>query len=90
MRFGFDANILMAILIGGRAFHKVILQTFDVITPDFALTEIDKYHKVITEKSELGWLEHMQFAHVVFFSRSCPSSLSNRSRERRKGKSANR
>lgn len=54
MRFVFDANILMAILMGGKAFHKVISQTVNVITPDFALIEIDKYHKVITEKSKLG------------------------------------
>lgn len=66
MRFVFDANILMAILIGGRAFHKVILETLDVITPDFALIEIDKHSGVIIEKSKLDWPAHVQYAHFVF------------------------
>ncbi|GAB2566356.1 PIN domain-containing protein [Spirosoma areae] len=60
MRFVFDANILMAILIGGRAFHKVFLETLDVITSDFALTEIDKYSQIIVEKSKLDWPAHSQ------------------------------
>lgn len=66
MRFVFDANILMAILIGGRSFHKVILETLDIITPDFALIEIDKYNGVIVEKSKLDWLAHVEYAHFVF------------------------
>lgn len=66
MQFVFDANILMAILIGGRAFHRVILETFDVITPDFALTEIDKYSPVIIQKTKLAWPEHSQFAQLIF------------------------
>lgn len=66
MRFVFDANILMAMLIGGRAYHKVILTTFDVITPDFALTEIDRYSAVIIAKSRLSWPEHCDYAHFVF------------------------
>ena len=66
MRFVFDANILMAILIGGRAFHRVILETFDIITPDFALTEIDKYSPLITRKTKLTWLEHSEYAQSIF------------------------
>lgn len=56
----------MAILIGGRAYHKMILETFDVITPDFALTEIDRYSQVITTKSRLTWAEHTEYAYFVF------------------------
>lgn len=56
----------MAMLIGGRSFHKVILATFDVITPDFVLTEINKYSSVIIEKSRLSWSEHTAYAHFVF------------------------
>ncbi|ADB36384.1 PIN domain-containing protein [Spirosoma linguale] len=66
MRFVFDANILMAILIGGRAFHKVILASLDVLTPDFALTELDKYSELIVEKSKLDWPAHRQYAHFIF------------------------
>ena len=66
MRFVFDANILMAILIGGRSFHKVIQETFDIITTDFALIEIDKYSKIIVEKSKLDWSTHSQYAQFVF------------------------
>ncbi len=66
MRFVFDANILMAILIGGRSFHKVILETLDIITPDFALIEIDKYSTIIVQKSKLDWSAHVEYAHFVF------------------------
>lgn len=66
MRFVFDANILMAILIGGRAFHKVILETLDIITPDFALIEIDKYSKIIIVKSKLDWPAHTQYVQSIF------------------------
>ena len=66
MRFVFDANILMAVLIGGRAFHKVIFETFDVITPEYALTEIDKYSDYIVAKSKLNWQEYSRYAHTVF------------------------
>ena len=66
MRFVFDANILMAVLIGGRAFHRVIFETFDVIAPDFALTEIDKYSSLIVSKAKLTWAEHSQYAQSIF------------------------
>lgn len=66
MRFVFDANILMAILISGRAFHKLILESVDVITPDFALIEIDKYSSVIVTKTKLDWLAHSQYADLIF------------------------
>ncbi|RZM14982.1 MAG: PIN domain-containing protein [Pedobacter sp.] len=66
MRFVFDANILMAILISDRAYHRVILQTVDIISPDFVLTEIDKYSPLIISKTKLSWQEHMLFAQSVF------------------------
>jgi predicted nucleic acid-binding protein len=66
MRFVFDANILMAILISGRAYHKVLLEALDIVTPDFALIEIDKYSKVIIEKTKLDWPAHNHFAYSVF------------------------
>ncbi len=66
MRFVFDANIVMAILIGGRAFHKVILETFDVLIPEYALTEIGTYSTLIVAKSKLDWSEHSRFAYFVF------------------------
>ena len=66
MRFVFDANILMAVLIGGRAFHKVIFRTFDILTPDFALTEIDKYRSVIVSKSKLDWSSYSEYAQFIF------------------------
>jgi predicted nucleic acid-binding protein len=66
MRFVFDANILMAILISGRAFHKLILESVDVLTPDFALVEIDKYSSVIIAKTKLDWPAHSQYADLIF------------------------
>ena len=66
MRFVFDANIIMAILISGRAYHRILLETFDIISPDFMLVEIDKYNAMIRSKTKLTWPEHILFAHSVF------------------------
>ena len=66
MRFVFDANILMAVLIGGRAFHKVIVDTFDIVTPDFALTEINMYSSLIVQKSRLDRQSHSEYAQYIF------------------------
>lgn len=51
--FVIDANILLSILISGKAAYRPILQNYNFITPDFALIEIDKYSNVIYEKTKL-------------------------------------
>ena len=66
MRFVFDANILMAILISGRSYYKALLESVDVVMPDFALVEIDKYSSVIVAKTKLDWPAHSQYADLVF------------------------
>jgi predicted nucleic acid-binding protein len=66
MRFVFDANILMAVLISGRASYRVIFDTFDIIVPEFALTEIDKYSSTIKSKTKMDWPRHSQYAQAIF------------------------
>ncbi len=66
MRIVFDANILMAVLIGGRSFHKTLFSTFDVIVPDFALVEIDKYSGLIVDKTKMDWQQHKRYAESIF------------------------
>jgi hypothetical protein len=53
-QFVVDANVLISILISGKASYKPILTFLDFFTPDFALEEIEKYKPVIFEKSRLN------------------------------------
>ncbi len=65
-QFVVDANILISILISGKASYKPILAFLDFFTPDFALEEIEKYKPVIFEKSKLNTDELRQFTFYVF------------------------
>ena len=42
-----DANVLMSILISGKASYRPILTFYNFILPDFALVEIEKYRDVL-------------------------------------------
>ena len=45
--FVIDANVLMSILISGKASYRPILTFHNFILPDFALVEIEKYKDVL-------------------------------------------
>jgi len=64
--FVVDANVLISIMISGKASYKPILTYFDFYTPDFVLDEIDKYKGTIFEKTKLSVDELQQFAFFVF------------------------
>lgn len=66
MTFVLDANVLMSILISGRAFYKTVLGNDDFITPEFALAELNKYNQLITGKTKLTLVEHTRYAYFVF------------------------
>jgi predicted nucleic acid-binding protein len=52
--FVVDANVLISVLISGKASYKLILSFLDLFTPDFALEEIEKYKPVIFERT-MNW-----------------------------------
>ncbi len=66
MTFVLDANVLMSVLISGRAFYKTILSNDDFITPEFALAELNKYNHLITGKTKFTLEQHTQYAYFVF------------------------
>ena len=65
-QFVVDANVLISILISGKASYKPILTFLDLFTPDFALEEIEKYKPVIFEKSRLNPDELRYFTFFMF------------------------
>ena len=64
--FVVDANVLISILISGKASYKLILSSLDFFTPDFALEEIEKYKPVIFEKTKLNSDELRHFTFHIF------------------------
>jgi predicted nucleic acid-binding protein len=61
-----DANVLISIIISGKASYKPILSYYKFYTPDFAFEEIEKYRPVICEKTKLKANELQDFAFFVF------------------------
>ena len=51
--FVIDANILMSILISGKASHKPLLNHYNFIAPEFVLVEIEKYSTTILQKTKM-------------------------------------
>lgn len=64
--FIIDANIILSILISGKASYKPLLSYYNFIAPDFALVEIDKYSKIIEEKSKLSKEDLNKYSLFVF------------------------
>ncbi|MFD2570896.1 PIN domain-containing protein [Spirosoma soli] len=66
MIYVIDANVLMSALISGKAFYKTVFNTFDLITPDFALIEIEKYKQTVATKSKLNDEQMRRFTFDLF------------------------
>jgi predicted nucleic acid-binding protein len=66
MNFVIDANVLMSILISGKAIYKPLLNYYNFILPEFALVEIDKYKELIFEKTLMKKNEMINFSYSVF------------------------
>lgn len=64
--FVIDANILMSILISGKASYRPILSYFHFILPEFVLIEIEKYKTVIFQKTKMQEDDLLQWTHFVF------------------------
>jgi predicted nucleic acid-binding protein len=65
--FIIDANILMSILISGKASYRPILNYYRFIVPNFVFLEIEKYSSVIVEKIKLNEEKFKQRSYFVFF-----------------------
>lgn len=63
-----DANVLMSIIISGKAIYKPLLDYYNFIIPEFALVEIDKYRNLIFEKSKMQSNELITYSYSVFSS----------------------
>ena len=61
-----DANVIMSILISGKASYRPILTYYNFILPEFALIEIEKYKNILKSKSKLQEYEFIQWTYFVF------------------------
>ncbi len=66
MDYVIDANILMSILISGKASYKPFLTNYNFILPDFVLVEIDKYKDLLKSRTKMQKYEFLQWSYFVF------------------------
>ena len=64
--FVIDTNILMSILISGKASYKPLLKYYNFFVPEFALVEIEKYQDVIFKKTRQQKEEVINFSYFLF------------------------
>ena len=61
-----DANILMSILISGKASYKPILAFHNFILPEFVLVETEKYKETLRNKTKMNESELIEWSYFVF------------------------
>ena len=64
--FVIDANILMSILISGKASYKPLLTYYGFILPEFVLVELEKYKDILKTKTKMQESEFLQWNYFVF------------------------
>jgi predicted nucleic acid-binding protein len=64
--FVIDANVVMSMLISGKASYKPLLTHYNFITPEFALVEIEKYQEVLKRRTILEEEQFLQWSYFVF------------------------
>ena len=64
--FVIDANVLMSIIISGRAGYRPILSFNHFFLPDFALIEVDKYKDVLRSKTKMSQNQLTEWTYFVF------------------------
>jgi predicted nucleic acid-binding protein len=64
--FVIDANILMSILICGKASHRPLLMYYNFILPDFMFAEVEKYNAVLRRRTKMQEDEFLQWTYFVF------------------------
>ena len=66
MDYVIDANVLMSMLITGKASYYTLTKFFRFYTPAYALHELDEYQRVVFDKSHLQATEARGFARRLF------------------------
>jgi predicted nucleic acid-binding protein len=76
-----DTNVVLCMLISGKAHYRTILSNVKVYLPEFSLSELDEYKQIIFEKSKFSETELKDFIYFTFSSISViPTfALSNKS-----------
>ena len=64
--FVIDANILMSILISGKASYRPLLACYNFILPDFVLVELEKHKDALKSKTKMKEDEFLQWNYFVF------------------------
>jgi predicted nucleic acid-binding protein len=64
--FVIDANVLMSILISGKAGYRPILTFNNFILPDFALIEVEKYKDILKDKTKMSEIQFPDWTYFVF------------------------
>lgn len=64
--FVIDANVLMSILISGKAGYRPILTFNNFILPDFALIEVEKYKDILKVKTKMSKTQFTEWTYFIF------------------------
>ena len=64
--FVLDANVLMSMLISGKAIYKSLLKDYTFMSSDFAFIEIEKYQDIIQSKTKIDTENFKQFSYFLF------------------------
>ncbi len=64
--FVIDANILMSVLISGKASYRPLLTYYNFILPDFVLVEVEKYKHILRSKTKMQDDDFLQWTYFVF------------------------
>jgi predicted nucleic acid-binding protein len=64
--FVLDANVLMSMLISGKAIYKSLLKEYTFVSSDFAFIEIEKYQDIIRSKTKIDTENFKQFSYFLF------------------------
>ena len=61
-----DANVIMSMLISGKAIYKSLLKEYTFFSSDFAFIEIEKYQNVIQSKTKIDTENFKHFSYYLF------------------------
>ncbi len=64
--FILDANVLMSMLISGKAIYKSLLKEYTFFSSDFAFIEIEKYQEMIQNKTKIDTENFRNFSYYLF------------------------
>jgi len=68
LEYVIDTNVVMCMLISGKAHYRTILSYANFYLPEFSLSELDEYKHVIFEKSKFSETELKDFIYFTFSS----------------------